>query len=85
MIASALAFATINRIFESLQSQEILFEDAVSKFSEDLASKDTGGDLGLSSGDAFPEEFENAILSMTLNSISPIIELDRLITYSEIN
>ena len=72
---SALAFATINRIFESLQSQEILFEDAVSKFSEDLASKDTGGDLGLSSGDAFPEEFENAILSMTLNSISPIIEL----------
>jgi len=72
---SALAFATINRIFESLESQEILFEDAVSKFSEDLASKDTGGDLGLSSGDAFPEEFENAILSMTLNSISPIIEL----------
>ena len=72
---SALAFATINRIFESLQSQEILFEDAVSKFSEDLASKDTGGDLGLSSGDAFPEEFENAILSMTLHSISPIIEL----------
>jgi peptidyl-prolyl cis-trans isomerase D len=72
---SALAFATINRIFESLQSQEILFEDAVSKFSEDLASKDAGGDLGLSSGDAFPEEFENAILSMTLNSISPIIEL----------
>jgi peptidyl-prolyl cis-trans isomerase D len=72
---SALAFATINRIFESLQSQEILFEDAVSKFSEDLASKDTGGDLGLSSGDAFPEEFENAIMSMTLNSISPIIEL----------
>ena len=72
---SALAFATINRIFESLESQEILFEDAVSKFSEDLASKDTGGDLGLSSGDAFPEEFENAILSMTLHSISPIIEL----------
>ena len=35
-----------------------------------------GGDLGLSSGDAFPEEFENAILSMKLDSISPIIELE---------
>jgi len=33
---------------------------------DDLASKDSGGDLGLSSGDAFPEEFENAILSMQL-------------------
>ena len=33
-------------------------------------------DLGLSSGDAFPEEFERAILSMELNSISSIIELE---------
>ena len=40
------------------------------KSSEDLASKDAYGDLGLSSGDAFPEEFENAILTMKLNSIS---------------
>ena len=48
----------------------------MSQSSEDLASKDAGGDLGLSSGDAFPEEFESAILSMQLNSISPIIELE---------
>ncbi len=61
---------------QSLESKEISFEDAVSQSSEDLASKDHGGDLGLSSGDAFPEEFENAILSMKLNSISPIIELE---------
>ena len=50
----AIAYEIINNIYESLQSKEILFEDAVSQFSEDLASKDSGGDLGLSSGDAFP-------------------------------
>ena len=71
-----LAYEKINSIYESIQSKEILFEDAVSQSSEDLASKVANGDLGLSSGDAFPEEFENAILSMNLNSISPIIELE---------
>jgi len=72
----SLAFEKINSIYESIQAKEISFEDAVSNSSEDLASKDSGGDLGLSSGDAFPEEFESAILLMQLNSISPIIELD---------
>ena len=71
-----LAYEKINSIYESIQLKEMLFEDAVSQSSEDLASKDANGDLGLSSGDAFPEEFENAILSMNLNSISPIIELE---------
>ena len=71
-----LAYEKINSIYESIQLKEMLFEDAVSQSSEDLASKDANGDLGLSSGDAFPEAFENAILSMNLNSISPIIELE---------
>ena len=74
--SSSIAYEEINSIYKSIQSKEVSFEDAVSKSSEDLASKDTGGDLGLSSGDAFPEEFESAILSMQLNSISSIIELE---------
>jgi peptidyl-prolyl cis-trans isomerase D len=74
--SSSLAYEAIKNIYESIQSQEVSFEDAVSNSSEDLASKDAEGDLGLSSGDAFPEEFESAILSMELNSISPIIELE---------
>ena len=74
--SSSLAYEKINSIYQSIQAQEISFEDAVSKSSEDLASKDFNGDLGLSSGDAFPEEFESAILSMQLNSISSIIELE---------
>ena len=74
--SSSLAFEAIKSLYESIQSEEISFEDAVSSSSDDLASKDTGGDLGLSSGDAFPEEFENALFSMQLNSISSIIELE---------
>jgi len=74
--SSSLAYEAINSIYKSIQSKEVSFEDAVSKSSEDLASKDSGGDLGLSSGDAFPQEFESAILSMQLNSISSIIELE---------
>ena len=74
--SSSLAYEAIKNTYESIQSQEVSFEDAVSNSSEDLASKDTAGDLGLSSGDAFPEEFERAILSMELNSISSIIELE---------
>ena len=70
------AYEKISSIFDRLQSKEISFEDAVFESTDDLASKDSGGDLGLSSGDAFPEEFENAILSMQLNSISAIIELE---------
>ncbi len=74
--SSSLAYEKINSIFNRLQVKELSFEDAVSESSDDLASKDSGGDLGLSSGDAFPEEFESAILSMQLSSISPIIELE---------
>ena len=73
---SSIAYEKINSIYESIRLKEISFEDAVSKSSEDLASKDSNGDLGLSSGDAFPEEFESAILLMQLNSISSIIELE---------
>jgi peptidyl-prolyl cis-trans isomerase D len=48
----------------------------VSASSDDDASKESFGDLGLSSGDAFPEEFETAISAMALNELSKVIELD---------
>jgi peptidyl-prolyl cis-trans isomerase D len=62
--------------YEQIISGQISFEDIVESSSEDLVSKDQGGDLGLSSGDAFPIEFENAILKMSLNQISEVIELE---------
>ena len=74
--SSTQAYEKIDSIYEKILSNEITFEDAVSASSDDLASKDSGGDLGLSSGNAFPDEFENAILSMKLNAVSPVIELE---------
>ena len=74
--SSAQANEKIDSIYEKIISKEITFEDAVLASSDDLASKDSGGDLGLSSGNAFPDEFENAILSMKLNAVSPVIELE---------
>ena len=62
--------------FEKINSGKISFEEMVTTSSEDLASKDALGDLGLSSGDAFPEEFEDAIQIMNVNDISEVIELE---------
>ena len=74
--SSTQAYEKIDLIYEKISSKEITFEDAVLASSDDLASKDSGGDLGLSSGNAFPDEFENAILSMKLNDVSTVIELE---------
>ena len=74
--SSTQAYEKIDSIYEKISSNEITFEDAVSASSDDLASKDSGGDLGLSSGNAFPDEFEKVILSMKLNDVSPVIELE---------
>ena len=66
----------IQKTLTNIKSGTISFENAVTEFSDDLASKEIFGDLGFSSGDAFPEEFENAILKMQLNELSNIIELE---------
>jgi peptidyl-prolyl cis-trans isomerase D len=70
------ARSKISEDYQMIQSGQISFEDLVSKSSEDLASKDSLGDLGLSSGDAFPPEFEEAILGLSLNETSQVIELE---------
>ncbi len=62
--------------YDQIKSGQISFEEMVSNSSEDLASKGELGDLGLSSGDAFPVEFEDAIKKMNVNDLSEIIELE---------
>ena len=52
------------------------FNLLASEFSEDLVTKDQGGDLEYFEKDIFPIEFEEAIESMGLNDLSEIIELD---------
>ena len=75
----------------SIQSKlgiDLTFEEAASQFSEDLISADFEGDLGFSSGDSFPPEFEEALDSMIVSETSEIIELDEsfhIIKFTEEN
>ena len=81
------ASKTIIDIKERLNS-EITFKDAVKQFSEDLISVDLDGDLGFSSGDSFPAEFEEALDTMNIGQVSDIIELDdtfHIIKFTEEN
>ena len=70
------ARSAIDKIMTGLNAGDVSFEEVVALSSEDPASKENQGDLGLSSGDAFPEEFELTILDLDLNDLSPIIELE---------
>ena len=74
--SSAEARQSIDKVLKDIQSGLLTFENAVTESSDDAGSKDSFGDLGLSSGDAFPEEFETAISSMALNELSEVLELD---------
>ena len=70
------ARSKIQEDYKKIISGQISFEEIVSASSEDLASKNELGDLGFSSGDAFPIEFEDAIKKMNVNDVSEIIELE---------
>lgn len=52
------------------------FAEVAAEYSDDLGSKDSGGDLGLSSGDAFPEEFEQALSELAVGEVSGPVETD---------
>jgi hypothetical protein len=54
----------------------ISFEDVVMAYSDDIVSKDSGGDLEYFDADIFPQEFGGALESMNVNDVSNIIELD---------
>ena len=67
---------------ESIENRignDLTFEEAATQYSDDAFSATVGGDLGFSSGDSFPLEFEEALDSMSVNEISEIIEIDESI------
>ena len=69
------ALMVINEVQSQLKSGED-FSILASKFSEDLVTKDIGGDLEYFEKDVFPVEFDDAITQMQLNETSDVIELD---------
>ena len=81
------AFNAIKSIQDRI-GNEISFEDAASSLSEDMVSAEMEGDLGFSSGDSFPAEFEDALDEMDIGDLSEIIELDEslhIIKFTEEN
>ena len=70
-----LAFEVIIKA-EDLINSGVDFSEVVSDLSEDIITKDIGGDLEYFDSEIFPEEFGLAIASLGLNETSDIIELD---------
>jgi peptidyl-prolyl cis-trans isomerase D len=52
------------------------FAALAKQYSEDVGSADTGGDLGYSSGDTFPESFEAALAALEVGQVSAAVETD---------
>lgn len=52
------------------------FVKLAKEFSDDLGSKEQGGDLGFTKGDAFPAEFETALASLKVGQVSAAVKTD---------
>ena len=70
-----IAFDVITKA-EELINSGLDFSKVVSDFSEDIITKDIGGDLEYFDSEIFPEEFGLAIANLGLNETSGVIELD---------
>lgn len=65
----------IQEVSDKLSAGES-FESLVGEYSDDTFSKDSGGNLGTSSGDVFPEAFESALASLEVGDVSEAIDVD---------
>jgi peptidyl-prolyl cis-trans isomerase D len=70
-----LAFESIKNIEDKLIEGND-FATVANEFSEDVVTKDIGGDLEYFEKDIFPPQFDEAIQGLDLNGFSEIIELD---------
>jgi peptidyl-prolyl cis-trans isomerase D len=52
------------------------FADLASEYSDDFGTRDNGGNLGISTGDGFPEAFEEALLLLTEGQVSEAVSID---------
>ncbi len=82
-----IAYDAINNVNSLLLTGED-FSKLASQYSEDIVTKEDGGDLEYFQQDVFPIEFEDAIENLALNETSKIIELDdtfHILKITEIN
>ena len=73
--SNASAFDAMSKIVNKINSGEN-FEDLAKEYSEDVVTKDIGGDLEYFDADVFPEQFAVAIKDLGLDAISDVIELE---------
>jgi len=52
------------------------FGEVAAEFSDDIGSAANGGDLGFSSGDAFPEEMEEAVAGLAVDEVSAPVKTE---------
>ena len=70
-----LAFESIKNIENKLIEGND-FASVANEYSEDVVTKDIGGDLEYFEKDIFPPQFDEAIQDLDLNDVSEIVELD---------
>ena len=81
------AYAIISEV-ENLISDGEDFNKLAMKYSDDVVTKENGGDLEYFEQDVFPIEFEDAITDLGLNETSKIVELEdtfHILKITEIN
>ena len=69
------ALSSIENV-QNLLNEGNEFSSIVKDFSEDIVTKDVGGDLEYFEKDIFPPQFDEALKNLELNEISEIVELD---------
>lgn len=66
-------------VVEEIQAKLAAGEDFAAlaeEYSDDLGSKSSGGDLGFTRGDTFPEEFETALASLEAGEVSEPVQTE---------
>ncbi len=61
-------------VTEELEVAE--FSNLVKRYSDDLGTTDTDGDLGFTNGEVFPAEFESAIANLDVNDVSSAVSYE---------
>lgn len=52
------------------------FAEVAKRLSDDIGTKEFGGDLGFTSGDTFPEAFEQAVAALAVGEVSAPVQTD---------
>ncbi|WP_295801261.1 SurA N-terminal domain-containing protein [uncultured Microbulbifer sp.] len=52
------------------------FSELAKQYSDDIISREEGGDVGFTGGDVFPEEFEDALAALEVGAVSAPVKTD---------